>query len=94
MGHGRIVSGGGDNSIHVYREEMTSSRAVVVAGGGGGEKKKSGDISNGPKFAYDAVAINAHGGDVNCVKWHPRDGTCLVSAGDDGAVKLWRYIRE
>ncbi|KAL7524860.1 hypothetical protein ACHAXR_000747, partial [Thalassiosira sp. AJA248-18] len=69
-GHGRIVSGGGDNSINIYREETTA-----------------GANSDAPKFAIEAMAIDAHDGDVNCAKWHPRDGTCLVSCGDDGAVK-------
>ena len=77
-GHGRIVSGGGDNCINVYREETT-------AGGGGS--------ADAPKFTIEATQVEAHTGDVNCVKWHPRDGTCLVSCGDDGAVKLWKYLR-
>ena len=54
--------------------------------GGGGN-------SDAPKFTLEAVAIDAHDGDVNCVKWHPRDGTRLVSCGDDGAVRMWRYRR-
>ena len=78
-GHGRIASAGGDNSINIYREES-------VASGGDG-------TSDAPKFSLEDVAIDAHDGDVNCIKWHPRDGRCLVSCGDDGAVKLWRYIR-
>jgi len=77
-GHGRVVSGGGDNCINIYREEERD--------GGGGN-------SDAPKFTLEAVAIDAHDGDVNCVKWHPRDGTCLVSCGDDGAVRMWRYRR-
>ena len=27
---------------------------------------------------------------MNCVHWHPRDAALLASAGDDGAVRLWR----
>jgi WD40 repeat protein len=77
-GHGRVVSGGGDNCINIYREEERD--------GGGGN-------SDAPKFTLEAVAIDAHDGDVNCVKWHPRDGTRLVSCGDDGAVRMWRYRR-
>ena len=76
-GHGRIASGGGDNGINIYREE--------TAEGSGS--------SDTPKFAMEAMAAEAHEGDVNCVRWHPRDGTCLVSCGDDGAVKLWKYRR-
>jgi hypothetical protein len=36
------------------------------------------------------TAAGAHSADVNCVKWHPTDSTLLVSAGDDGVIKLWR----
>ncbi|KAL3796545.1 hypothetical protein HJC23_009676 [Cyclotella cryptica] len=74
-GHGRIVSGGGDNSIHIYREQSGVSS------------------SDAPKFSMDVVTHYAHDGDINCVKWHPVDGMSLVSCGDDGAVKLWRYVQ-
>uniref|UniRef100_A0A7S4I437 Probable cytosolic iron-sulfur protein assembly protein CIAO1 homolog n=1 Tax=Odontella aurita TaxID=265563 RepID=A0A7S4I437_9STRA len=50
-----------------------------------------GGSSDTPQFALDATAPGAHSGDVNCVRWHPRDGSILSSAGDDGLVKVWRY---
>jgi len=84
-GHGRIASAGGDNSINIYREE-----SVVRSGNGGDGDAASSD--DAPKFSLEDVAVDAHDGDVNCIKWHP-NGRCLVSCGDDGAVKLWRYIR-
>ena len=36
----------------------------------------------------------AHDGDVNCVRWNPTEASSniLVSAGDDGVVKLWRMV--
>lgn len=69
-GHGRIVSGGGDNRIQIYREAMESS-------------------SDQPLFSLD-VSVVTHF-DVNCVCWHPQDGSILASTGDDGAVRIWRY---
>jgi len=81
VGHGRIASAGGDNCINIYREETTTVT-------------EDGLSLDTPKFTIEAVADDAHDGDVNCVKWHPRDGSCLVSCGDDGAVKLWKYQRE
>ena len=77
-GHGRIASAGGDNSINIYREESVAGGNVCL---------------DAPKFSLEDVTADAHDGDVNCIKWHPRDGRCLVSCGDDGAVKLWRYKR-
>ena len=79
-GHGRIVSGGGDDAINIYRE-------VVVNNSG------SNNVSNdeAPLFVTEITVRKAHDGDVNCVRWHPLDGSLLASAGDDGLVKIWKF---
>lgn len=41
-------------------------------------------------FVLVGVAAPAHAGDVNSVAWHPVEGRVLASAGDDGAVRVWR----
>jgi len=46
--------------------------------------------SEKPSFLLDAAAT-VQGGDINCVCWHPWNGSLLVSAGDDGNVRIWRY---
>ena len=71
-GHGRMVSGGSDNRIQIYKE--------IVAGA----------TSDKPLFTVD-VGVDTSHGDVNCVCWHPQDGSILCSVGDDGTVRLWRY---
>mmetsp|Transcript_6691 Transcript_6691/g.9855 ORF Transcript_6691/g.9855 Transcript_6691/m.9855 type:complete len:459 (+) Transcript_6691:79-1455(+) len=71
-GHGRIVSGGGDDKINIYREV--------------------GGTSDAPIFDVETCANKAHNGDINCVKWHPIDGRTIVSAGDDGIVKIWNFV--
>jgi len=45
--------------------------------------------SDQPLFSLD-VSVVTHF-DVNCVCWHPQDGSILASTGDDGAVRIWRY---
>ncbi|GAB0491379.1 hypothetical protein MMPV_002632 [Pyropia vietnamensis] len=45
---------------------------------------------DGSAFVLVGVAAPAHAGDVNSVAWHPVDERVLASAGDDGAVRVWR----
>mmetsp|Transcript_17425 Transcript_17425/g.35773 ORF Transcript_17425/g.35773 Transcript_17425/m.35773 type:complete len:440 (+) Transcript_17425:72-1391(+) len=71
-GHGRILSGGSDNRIQIYREIL------------------AGSTSDKPLFAVD-IGVDTNHGDVNCVCWHPQDGSVLASAGDDGTIRIWRY---
>jgi WD40 repeat protein len=40
--------------------------------------------------ALAAEVPRAHAGDVNCVRWHPRE-PLLATAGDDGVVRFWRW---
>ncbi|KAL7550974.1 hypothetical protein ACHAWF_014182 [Thalassiosira exigua] len=80
-GHGRVATSGGDDRVRVWREEWPPS-------------SEGSDADAAPTFALEAVSPEgAHAGDVNCVRWHPADGTRLVSCGDDGTVRAWRYRR-
>lgn len=69
-----LRAGCGDNAVRVFVEEP----------------ERGGDPGAAPAFRLAAQRRQAHAGDVNCVRWHPRDDGLLASAGDDGAVRLWR----
>jgi cytosolic iron-sulfur protein assembly protein CIAO1 len=53
-------------------------------------REARGSVSHQPQFLLDAEVQALHG-DVNCVCWHPWDGSVLVSAGDDGVVRVWSF---
>ncbi|CAG8434601.1 15079_t:CDS:2 [Funneliformis mosseae] len=74
--HGRIASGSADNVIRVF------------------DKSSPNDI-NPSNFSLVASIPSAHGvADVNCVQWYPteRHSDWLASAGDDGIVRIWRFV--
>ena len=80
---GLLATGCGDNAIRVFSEEPGSLRDLMAS-----EAPAAGE---GPAFQLAACRRGAHPEDVNCVRWHPTDGTLLASAGDDCTIKLWRY---
>ena len=82
-GLGLLATGGGDSRIIIHQ---ISSSDGSLAG-------KNIAVSVSPV----AAAREAHGvSDVNCVNWCLReDGKgqgMLASAGDDGSVRVWRFV--
>ena len=79
--HTCLLAGAGDNGIRIFEQTPQAD----------GTSEESGAP---PSYSCVATAAAAHDLDVNCVRWHPKDATLLASAGDDGSIKLWRYVRE
>jgi WD40 repeat protein len=88
-----VASGGEDNCINVYRYEEEPSTTLPYHSITQGDDVKN-NQGKGKERAFKRIirVSNAHEGDVNCVRWHPKDSTLLASAGDDGIVKLWRLV--
>mmetsp|Transcript_12155 Transcript_12155/g.15745 ORF Transcript_12155/g.15745 Transcript_12155/m.15745 type:complete len:340 (+) Transcript_12155:3-1022(+) len=70
-----FLTGSGDNVIKGYLED---------------EGRTTGN-PDCPSFVKDSEVNNAHTGDVNCIRWNPKETDIFASVGDDGAVKIWRY---
>lgn len=84
-GHGAFASASQDTCIQIYRE-------INTPGNNAFNNISLPSSSDAPLFTLDATMAKAHGErDVNCVKWHPKDAHLLVSAGDDGIIKIWYY---
>jgi cytosolic iron-sulfur protein assembly protein CIAO1 len=82
----------------VYSVDYASARASHgrIASGGSDNRlqiyrEALTSTADQPQFILDASA-SVKGGDVNCVCWHPTDGSILASASDDGALRIWKYV--
>ncbi|CAI7771686.1 unnamed protein product [Closterium sp. NIES-53] len=105
MVHGLIATAAGDDCIRVFSfsglphsepdGDRTSSDAADREGGGeeAGIARVAGEGGVGEEEGSRAQMLirkaHAHGTDVNCVRWNPKNPRLLASAGDDEMVKIW-----
>mmetsp|Transcript_38827 Transcript_38827/g.89492 ORF Transcript_38827/g.89492 Transcript_38827/m.89492 type:complete len:385 (-) Transcript_38827:77-1231(-) len=80
---GEIVTGGGDNAIRVFR---VAENAAADSSGEGGEGAQP-----GARLTMVAEVKEAHQGDVNSVRWNPKQPGVLASAGDDQLIRIWTH---
>jgi len=50
-----------------------------------------GSTSDAPLFSVDTSVLVGHG-DINCIRWHPSDGSVLCAACDDGSVRILKFL--
>jgi hypothetical protein len=87
----------GAHSSTIYSVDYAHARAGhgrVVSAGGDNRiqiyREAIGSTSDKPLFSLDA-AQETHNGDINCVCWHPWDGSILCTADDDGLIRIWYF---
>lgn len=85
------------HKMPIYSVDYAPARAGhgrIVSAGGDNRiqvyREAHGSSSDHPLFSLD-VAVATTQEDINCVRWHPHNGSVLASAGDDGTVRLWKY---
>ncbi|CAM9829211.1 unnamed protein product [Chrysoparadoxa australica] len=83
----------------IYSVDWAQSGHKCIATGAGDdcirifqESEYSSPSSDSPSFDLEVTVEEAHEGDVNCVRWNPVDVDLLASVGDDGLVRVWRFI--
>ncbi|KAJ7524171.1 hypothetical protein O6H91_18G080600 [Diphasiastrum complanatum] len=52
------------------------------------------NVASSVSFCKVLEKQKAHEGDVNSVRWHPKDPRLLASAGDDGVIKIWEFEQD
>ena len=87
-----IATAGGDNSVQLYVPSGIAARRGAAAAANGGVNDAAPDTALLLATYVNAGGVpHAHAGDINCVRWHPRDAGIVFTAGDDFLVKVWRF---
>jgi len=86
------------HSSTIYSLDYAPARAGhgrIVSAGGDNRiqvyREVLGSTSDAPLFSLDASVQVGHA-DVNCVRWHPSDGSVLCAACDDGSVRIFKFL--
>jgi cytosolic iron-sulfur protein assembly protein CIAO1 len=99
VGHCRVATCGGNNTITIYREATSSTSdnpvyeiectSNTTAGLDTNQISNSDDNCD---YEYNIdIQLSVPTVDLNCVCWHPTDGSILASASDDGVIRIWNY---
>eukprot|EP00871_Galdieria_phlegrea_P000949 jgi/Galph1/1855/GphlegSOOS_G521.1 len=84
-----IVTGGGDDTLQVYQE-----RSVATVSNEDNNENDVGlsamETEDEGTFSCVGTVLDAHHGDINCVRWNPKNGYLFASCGDDGFINLWQ----
>lgn len=93
-----FATGGADDCVRVFEVRQLSSSVCAVSNSESTKAAASHDStsagsgrSRGLSIEPVCVLPHAHSADVNCVRWHPRDPSLMLTCGDDALVKIWRW---
>jgi WD40 repeat protein len=79
----------------IYSIDWSHTTGYIATGGGDNSIVicRQG-IAEDDLLHIEATFPEAHANDVNCVRWNPREeySQILVSTGDDGLIKLWKFV--
>ncbi|KAJ1439379.1 putative cytosolic iron-sulfur protein assembly protein Ciao1 [Ochromonadaceae sp. CCMP2298] len=79
----------------IYSADWSHAHNVVATGGEDNYIKLCEySRQGGDGLLQESCAVEAHEGDVNCVRWNPSTSiasSLLLSCGDDNLVKIWKY---
>jgi WD40 repeat protein len=78
-GYGYIATASADNSICIFAVQQAAL------------ENSDGALNAPVSCQLECRKEQAHPCDVNCVRWHPKDGNLIASAGDDGCIKIWKF---
>jgi cytosolic iron-sulfur protein assembly protein CIAO1 len=86
--HPLLVTGGADDTVRVFEVKRSLEDVPMHA-----SPDATGTTQPQQALYIEEVCVlpHAHAADVNCVRWHPRDPSLLMTCGDDSLVKLWRW---
>ncbi|KAK3239486.1 hypothetical protein CYMTET_50590 [Cymbomonas tetramitiformis] len=87
--HACSISGAHDRPIYSVHWNCTGDLLATASGDNSARILVRDQAQKETSFQPVATAENAHEGDVNCIRWHPKVATVFATAGDDGMVKIW-----
>ena len=94
----RVATLQGHHEDPIYSVSWSPTSSLIASAGGDDQicifSESCASTPMDPQFELVFRYPSAHEGDVNCVRWAPKALNVLASTGDDGSVKLWKFVAD